>query len=109
MDAHDPQRNGIDRPRRLDTGGSGTLLRNQLGFLAPIQGEVGYGNAVHHVMRVVAERTKATTGCGGCTDAVCGILDWLTQDTRSQAEPPPREERFTPEKHDADRPETRAS
>lgn len=36
------------------------LLRNQLGFQAPIQGEVGYGNAVHHVMRVIAERTKAT-------------------------------------------------
>lgn len=57
----------------------------------------------------VAERTKATTGCGGCTDAVCGILDWLTHDSRSQVEPTPREERFTPEKHDADRPETRAS
>ena len=36
------------------------LLRNQLGFQAPIQGEVGYGNAVHHVMRVIAERTRAT-------------------------------------------------
>jgi DNA helicase-2/ATP-dependent DNA helicase PcrA len=36
------------------------LLRNQLGFQAPIEGEVGYGNAVHHVMRVIAEQTKAT-------------------------------------------------
>jgi DNA helicase-2/ATP-dependent DNA helicase PcrA len=36
------------------------LLRNQLGFQAPIQGEIGYGNAVHHVMRVIAEQTKAT-------------------------------------------------
>jgi len=36
------------------------LLRNQLGFQAPIQGEVGYGNAVHHVMRRIAEQTKAT-------------------------------------------------
>lgn len=35
------------------------LLRNQLGFQAPIQGEVGYGNAVHHIMRVIAEHTKA--------------------------------------------------
>ena len=35
------------------------LLRSQLGFLAPIQGEVGYGNAVHHMMRVIAEQTKA--------------------------------------------------
>ncbi len=25
----------------------------------------------------VARTTRATTGCGGCTDAVCGILDWL--------------------------------
>ncbi|MGO1055414.1 FAD-dependent oxidoreductase [Crossiella sp. CA198] len=30
----------------------------------------------------VAKGTRATTGCGGCTDAVCGILDWLgAQDT----------------------------
>ena len=36
------------------------LLRNQLGFQAPIQSEVGYGNAVHHVMRVIAEQTRAT-------------------------------------------------
>lgn len=36
------------------------LLRDQLGFQAPIQGEVGYGNAVHHVMRVIAEHTRAT-------------------------------------------------
>lgn len=35
------------------------LLRSQLGFQAPIQGEVGYGNAVHHMMRVIAEQTKA--------------------------------------------------
>ena len=32
------------------------LLRSQLGFQAPIQGELGYGNAVHHVMRVIAEQ-----------------------------------------------------
>ena len=25
----------------------------------------------------VAVATRATTGCGGCTDAVCGLLDWL--------------------------------
>lgn len=36
------------------------LLRNRLGFQAPIQGEVGYGNAVHHIMRVIAEQTRAT-------------------------------------------------
>lgn len=25
----------------------------------------------------VARATRATTGCGGCTEAVCGLLDWL--------------------------------
>jgi assimilatory nitrate reductase electron transfer subunit len=25
----------------------------------------------------VAARTRATTGCGGCRDMVCGLLDWL--------------------------------
>lgn len=25
----------------------------------------------------VARETRATTGCGGCTDVVCGLLDWL--------------------------------
>ncbi|PYF99778.1 assimilatory nitrate reductase (NADH) beta subunit [Georgenia satyanarayanai] len=25
----------------------------------------------------LARGTRATTGCGGCTDAVCGIADWL--------------------------------
>lgn len=27
----------------------------------------------------VARRTRATTGCGGCTDAVCGLVDWLAR------------------------------
>jgi assimilatory nitrate reductase electron transfer subunit len=27
----------------------------------------------------LAEATRATTGCGGCTDAVCGIAAWLQQ------------------------------
>jgi assimilatory nitrate reductase electron transfer subunit len=26
----------------------------------------------------IAGRTRATTGCGTCTDAVCGITDWLS-------------------------------
>ncbi len=34
------------------------LLRDQLGFMPPIQAELGYGNAVHHVMRVIAEHTQ---------------------------------------------------
>lgn len=36
------------------------LLRNELGFMPPIQAELGYGNAVHHVMRMVAETIQAT-------------------------------------------------
>lgn len=38
----------------------GYLLKNELGFMPTIQPELGYGNAVHHTMRVIAERTKAT-------------------------------------------------
>jgi assimilatory nitrate reductase electron transfer subunit len=26
----------------------------------------------------LATETRATTGCGSCEDAVCGLLDWLT-------------------------------
>lgn len=26
----------------------------------------------------LAARTRATTGCGGCTDVVCGLLDWMS-------------------------------
>lgn len=36
------------------------MLKNQLGFMPTIQAELGYGNAVHHTMRVLAEATKAT-------------------------------------------------
>lgn len=35
------------------------LLRNELGFMPPLQQELGYGNAVHHVMRMIAEATQA--------------------------------------------------
>ncbi|MGF9648715.1 ATP-dependent DNA helicase [Pseudarthrobacter oxydans] len=35
------------------------LLRRELGFMPPIKTELGYGNAVHHVMRVLAEFTQA--------------------------------------------------
>ncbi|RYE79195.1 MAG: hypothetical protein EOO74_04090, partial [Myxococcales bacterium] len=27
----------------------------------------------------IAETTRATTGCGGCTKVVCGVLDWLNE------------------------------
>ncbi|QKJ21074.1 ATP-dependent helicase [Microbacterium hominis] len=40
--------------------GRSYLLRSRLGFLPPVRDELGYGNAVHHVMRVLAERTKDT-------------------------------------------------
>lgn len=36
------------------------LLKHELGFMPTIQPELGYGNAVHHTMRVLAERTQAT-------------------------------------------------
>lgn len=36
------------------------LLKNELGFMPTIKQELGYGNAVHHTMRVLAERTQAT-------------------------------------------------
>lgn len=35
----------------------------------------------------VARRTRATTGCGGCTEAVCGIVDWLGRSDPPAAEP----------------------
>lgn len=30
-------------------------------------------------VEALAERTLATTGCGGCKSLVCGIVDWLTE------------------------------
>lgn len=36
------------------------LLRNELGFMPPARSEIGYGNAVHHIMRVIAETARAT-------------------------------------------------
>lgn len=40
----------------------------------------------------VARETRATTGCGGCTDVVCGLLDWLgtTDPDRARAREPRR-------------------
>ena len=35
-------------------------LRNLLGFQPRLAPELGYGKAVHHVLRMVAEQTKAT-------------------------------------------------
>ena len=36
----------------------------------------------------VVRATRATTGCGGCTDAVCGLLEWLA-DSAGEAAPLP--------------------
>ncbi|QOR72001.1 NAD(P)/FAD-dependent oxidoreductase [Ruania alkalisoli] len=33
----------------------------------------------------IARATRATTGCGGCTDAVCGLAQWLSQTERPAA------------------------
>ena len=35
-------------------------LRNKIGFPAALVEEIGYGNAVHHLMRVIAEETRRT-------------------------------------------------
>jgi DNA helicase-2/ATP-dependent DNA helicase PcrA len=35
------------------------LLRSELGFMPPVQAEIGYGNAVHHVLRTISEHVKA--------------------------------------------------
>jgi DNA helicase-2/ATP-dependent DNA helicase PcrA len=52
------------------------LLRNELGFMPPAKRELGYGNAVHHVMRIVAETARAT----GKLPTPRQINDLLTSD-----------------------------
>ena len=52
------------------------LLRNELGFMPPAKSELGYGNAVHHVMRVIAEHARAT----GKLPTPKAINDLLTSD-----------------------------
>jgi assimilatory nitrate reductase electron transfer subunit len=32
-----------------------------------------------HSVDEIAARTRATTGCGTCREAVCGLVDWLTE------------------------------
>lgn len=41
-----------------------------------------------HDVEQVAAATRATTGCGGCTDAVCGIVDWLRRADPEQPDAP---------------------
>jgi DNA helicase-2/ATP-dependent DNA helicase PcrA len=43
-----------------DVCGLAYRLRSVLGFQPTLAPELGYGKAVHHVMRTIAERTKAT-------------------------------------------------
>lgn len=40
----------------------------------------------HSVDEVVRE-TRATTGCGSCKDAVCGLVDWLRESKEAVPEP----------------------
>lgn len=49
-------------------------LRTMVGFQPRIAPELGYGKAVHHVMRVVAEATKANGRVPGSTE-IDAILD----------------------------------
>ncbi len=35
----------------------------------------------------VARATRATTGCGGCTDAVCGLIEWLARSAEPDVDP----------------------
>jgi DNA helicase-2/ATP-dependent DNA helicase PcrA len=52
------------------------LLRSEMGFMPSVKSEIGYGNAVHHVMRVIAEHARAT----GELPRPKAINDLLTSD-----------------------------
>ncbi|MEP7762747.1 FAD-dependent oxidoreductase [Sanguibacter sp. 25GB23B1] len=64
----------------------------------------------------VAKATRATTGCGGCTQVVCGLVDWLSASTPGTGESSADErgadergaDRREPSPIDADRPGTGA-
>jgi assimilatory nitrate reductase electron transfer subunit len=40
---------------------------------------VGAGEVGADSVEKVAARTRATTGCGGCREVVCGLIDWLAE------------------------------
>lgn len=71
----------LDGPRAAPSGGSPTMLPGSA-TLCRCNG-VTKNQVVEAwkkgatTMPVLAERTRATTGCGGCRSAVCGVLDWL--------------------------------
>lgn len=47
----------------------------------------------------VAAATRATTGCGGCRDVVCGLVDWLAEtDPGPAPDVPPADERSADER-----------
>ena len=48
---------------------------------------VGCGGTARDASTDVAAATRATTGCGGCKDAVCGIVDWLSSTDPDQPAP----------------------
>jgi assimilatory nitrate reductase electron transfer subunit len=52
------------------------------------KGDIAESCAVgtHSVDEVVRE-TRATTGCGSCKDAVCGLVDWLRESKEAVPEP----------------------
>lgn len=52
------------------------LLRNELGFMPAVKSEIGYGNAVHHIMRVISEYARAT----GAMPAPKAINELLASD-----------------------------
>jgi len=40
-----------------------------------------------HTVDEVVRETRATTGCGSCKDAVCGLVDWLKESKEAVPEP----------------------
>jgi assimilatory nitrate reductase electron transfer subunit len=38
---------------------------------------VGAWDGGANTVDAIAHATRATTGCGGCKEVVCGLVDWL--------------------------------
>ncbi|MFI9485281.1 FAD-dependent oxidoreductase [Promicromonospora sp. NPDC052451] len=52
------------------------------------KGDIGSACAAGaHTVEDVTRETRATTGCGSCKDAVCGLVAWLRAPERSVPEP----------------------
>jgi assimilatory nitrate reductase electron transfer subunit len=47
----------------------------------------GSCEAGSHTVEEVVRETRATTGCGSCKDAVCGLVDWLRESKEAVPEP----------------------